>query len=347
MTVLVRAASLQGYEALARECGVDPIHAMARVHLSPSNLADVDSLIPYTSLIFLLEQTASESGCADFGLRLAKIRGVGVLGQLAVLFQHASTLGEALMLASRYIFVHSPAVRLEVVPAVGATGLTDLTFTLDIPHLPPCAQIQELSIGLIVNSILTISQGLVKPLEVRLPHAQLGATSSYQAVMGCPCVFNAATAAVRLEAAALQQVLPANNQQLRQSAQKYLDEQFGDPAQHFGDRIRSMVRRFLSSGMGNQAAIARALSINPRTLQRRLAAEGLYFEDIVDDMRKQQITQLLALDDAPPLVQVAMMLGYTEASALNRSCRRWYGCTPGVLRHTVRKGNTDNPVQAR
>lgn len=30
MTILVRAASLQGYEALARECGVDPIRAMQR-----------------------------------------------------------------------------------------------------------------------------------------------------------------------------------------------------------------------------------------------------------------------------------------------------------------------------
>ena len=96
MTVLVRAASLQGYPELAQQCGVDPRAAMRRVRLSMRNLEDVDSLIPYTALINLLEQTAAESGCLDFGLRLARQQGIGVLGQLAMLFQHAQTLGDAL-----------------------------------------------------------------------------------------------------------------------------------------------------------------------------------------------------------------------------------------------------------
>lgn len=335
MTVLVRAASMQGYEALARECGVDPLRAMQRVHLSAHHLADVDSLIPYASLINLLEQTAAESGCMDFGLRLAKSQGVGVLGQLAMLFQHASTLGEALQLASRYIFVHSPAVRLEVLPVTGAPLLIDLTFALNMPHLTQRAQTQELSVGLMVSGIMTVGQGLIQPLQVRLPHAQLGPNQSYQTTLGCECVFNATVTAVRLEATALQQVLPANNPQLRQYAQSYLDQQFGDPAQHFGDRIRSMVRRFLSSGMGNQVAIAQALSINPRTLQRRLAAEGLYFEDIVDSIRKVQLQEFLHQADPPPLIQIALMLGYTESSTLNRSCVRWFGCTPGALKRHI------------
>ncbi len=335
MTVLVRAASLQGYEELARQCGVDPLRAMRRVRLSAFNLADADSLIPYVAFITLLEQTAAEGRCPDFGLRLAQAQGVGVLGQLAVLFQHASTLGEALQLASRYIFVHSPAVHLDVCPVADAAQLVDLTFSLDIPHLPHRAQTHELSLGLMVNGIMAVGQGLVRPLQVRLPHAQLGPARSYQATMGCDCVFDAPAAAVRMEAAALQQVLPEHNAQLQQFAQNYLDQQFGDPAQHFGDRIRSMVRRFLSSGMGNQSDIARALSINPRTLQRRLAAEGLYFEDIVDEMRKQQLQDLLGQMDAPPLIQIAMMLGYTESSTLNRSCQRWFDCTPATLRERL------------
>ena len=335
MTVLVRAASLQGYEALARECGVDPIRAMHRVHLTPQHLADVDSLIPFAARINLLEQTAAQSGCLDFGLRLAKAQGVGMLGQLTMLILNATTLGEALQLASRYMFVHSSASQLKVVPVPGAPHLIDLTFSVLIPQLTHCAQTLELSLGHIVNGIQTASQQSVKPLQVRLPHAQLGPDSSYLATMGCDCVFSASSTAVRLEAAALHQVLPANNPQLRQLAQNYLDQQFGDPTQPFGDRIRSMVRRFLSSGMGNQADIARALTIHPRTLQRRLASEGLYFEDIVDEIRKLQLQDLLHQADSPPLHQIALMLGYTESSTLNRSCVRWFGCTPRTLKRNV------------
>ena len=335
MTVLVRAASLQGYPELAQQCGVDPRAAMRRVRLSMRNLEDVDSQIPYTALINLLEQTAAESGCLDFGLRLARQQGIGVLGQLAMLFQHAQTLGDALQLASHYIFVHSPAVRLAVVPVAGKTQLVDLIFALDIPLLPQRAQTQELSLGLIVSGIVTVSQGLVHPLLARLPHAQMGPDSSYQSTLGCSCEFNAPVTAVRLEAASLQQALPAHNSQLKQFAQDYLDRQFGNPEQHFGARIRSMVQRFLSSGMGNQAAISQALSINPRTLQRRLAAEGLYFEDMVDEIRKHQFIELVQQAVSPPFSQIAGMLGYTETSTLNRSCMRWFGCTPSVLKRRL------------
>lgn len=38
------------------------------------------------------------------------------------------------------------------------------------------------------------------------------------------------------------------------------------------------------------------------------------------------------------LVQVAGLLGYTEQSALNRSCRRWFGTTPRQYR--VQSGRT-------
>jgi AraC-like DNA-binding protein len=347
MTVLVRAASLQGYEALARECGVDPIRAMRRVHLTPQHLADVDSLIPFAARINLLEQTATQSNCLDFGLRLARVQGVGMLGQLAILFLNAATLADALRLASRYIFVHSPASRLTVVPVTEFPHMIDLTFTVDMPHCPQCAQTLEMSLGHMVNGILAASQGLVKPLQVRLPHAQLGPSASYLATMGCECAFNSEAAAVRLEATALTQILPANNPQLRQIAQSYLDQKVGDPSQHFGDRIRSMLRRFLSSGMGNQAAIAQVLSINTRTLQRRLAAEGLYFEDIVDDLRKHQLLELVEQTDAPNFVQIAWMLGYTESSTLSRSCKRWYGCAPGELRRRRRDATPKSSQQSK
>ena len=336
MTILVRAAALQGYAELARACGVDPVRAMQRVRLSQSSLMDVDSLIPYVAFINLLEQTAQQSGCGDFGLRLAQAQGIGVLGQLAVLFQHAPHLGEALTLASRYTFVHSPAVRLEVLPVADQSALVDIVFSLAIPNLPRRVQTLELSLGLIVNGMRVVAQGTVQPHLVLFPHARQGPLRSYTQTMGCACVFDGPYAAVRIEAAALTQALPAHNPQLRQFAQQYLDHHFGDPAQHFGDRIRNMVRRFLCSGMGNQRDIARVLSVHTRTLQRRLAAEGLAFEDIVDTIRREQLKLLLTDARAPAMMQIAMMLGYSDVPNLYRSCQRWYSCTPVALRERLR-----------
>lgn len=323
---------MEGYADLARACGVDPQAAMRRVRLTPQQLSDADNLIPYGAFIQLLELSAQESGYRDFGLRLAQAQGIGVLGQLSMLLLHASTLGEALQLASRYIFVHSPAVKLQVVAVPPNADLVDITFALDIPHSPPLAQVLELSLGLIIQGILAVTQGAVRPQGTRLPHPQLGPLASYDATMQCACEFNAPVAAVRIATAALLQPLPAHNAQLQAFASQYLDRHFGDPLQRFGDLIRNMLRRFLSSGMGNQADIAKILSLHPRTVQRRLAAEGLQFERLLDDIRQEQFLALVGDADPLPLAQIAFMLGYSEQSVLNRSCRRWYGCTPVALR---------------
>lgn len=181
MTVLVRAATLRGYDTMAQALGVNPVKIMQRVRLTPQQLSDDDNLIPFVSVINLLEQTAHDSGCRDLGLRLAQSQGIELLGQIAVILQHAATLGEALQLATRYIFVHNPSMHLAVVALPDSPDLVDMTLVLDIPNLPAGPQNLERALGIIVQGILTVSQDKVYPQLVRLPHAQIGPTSSYAA----------------------------------------------------------------------------------------------------------------------------------------------------------------------
>ena len=339
MTVLIRAAALYGYEEMARDIGVAPEPAMQRVHLSASKLADADNLVPYLGFIQLLEHTAQEGNCPDFGLRLAYAQSFGRFGQLALLLQHASTLGEALKLASRYIFFHTSSVRLRVLPVAGSEAALDLVFELNLPKARNMKQIHELALGNIVKSIFTLGQGSIRPLLARLPHAQLGPTASYLKTLQCDCEFNTNMTAIRLDAQSLQQALPAHNPDLQAYALHYLKLHFGDdPATHFSDRIRGMLRRFLSSGRARQSDIAHLLAIHPRTLQRRLAAEGTRFEDLLDEVRKKQFRRILEIDAAQALSQVAWLLGYTEQSSLNRSCLRWFACSPATFREKLQRG---------
>ena len=71
--------------------------------------------------------------------------------------------------------------------------------------------------------------------------------------------------------------------------------------------------------------------MHPRTLQRRLATEGIRCQDVIDRERRAQAVQYLAVSELH-LSQIAGLLGYTEQSALNRSCRRWFGKTPRQYR---------------
>jgi AraC-like DNA-binding protein len=71
--------------------------------------------------------------------------------------------------------------------------------------------------------------------------------------------------------------------------------------------------------------------MHPRTLQRRLREEGTTFEAIKDGARQDLAQRYLSQPDVP-LTQITALLGYSEQSALGRSCRRWFCTTPREMR---------------
>jgi AraC-like DNA-binding protein len=71
--------------------------------------------------------------------------------------------------------------------------------------------------------------------------------------------------------------------------------------------------------------------MHTRTLQRRLGEQGLFFEDIVDDVRRSRAEEYMRYG-VIPLAEIAGLLGYSDQSSLNRSCVRWFGRTPAQLR---------------
>ena len=98
-----------------------------------------------------------------------------------------------------------------------------------------------------------------------------------------------------------------------------------------GRQAQNLIDRQLANGCGSIQRIAKQLGLHTRTLQRRLSEQGLFFEDIVDAVRRTRAEEYLPYE-AIPLAQVAALLGYSEQSSLNRSCMRWFGKTPALIR---------------
>lgn len=97
------------------------------------------------------------------------------------------------------------------------------------------------------------------------------------------------------------------------------------------ERVAELARRLLPLGHCSGEVIADRLAVHPRTLQRRLATEGTSCQDVIDRERRTLAAQYLA-EPRLRLGQIASLLGYTEQSALNRSCRRWFDMTPRECR---------------
>lgn len=332
MTALIRAAALQGYEAAARSVGVLAQPQLQKLGLPVSCLNESESFIPYAAFIRLLEETAFLGRCPEFGLRLAHHQQAYLEGPLTVLMRHAPSLNDALALGAQYGYVFSPVMRASLVPVVEQPDLVDVT--LNIHSGPPgaCAQTTEFVLLGILHVLRWLTDGQVRPVLVLLPHAAINSVQVYAQYLACECRFEATFAAVRMRLADLSQQLPARNPLLLQMARGYIEHHYGAAQQLLSDRVRIMLRQRMAMGRVTQADIARALALHPKTLQRRLVQEGERFDALVDGVRRERFVELLAQPTRPSLAQIAVMVGYSEQSALARSCQRWFGRSPSALR---------------
>ena len=95
-------------------------------------------------------------------------------------------------------------------------------------------------------------------------------------------------------------------------------------------RVRRAVREHLQERLSLKD-IARGLAMSERSLQRKLSAAGTSYRQVVDDVRRDEVTLLLKTSDAS-VEAVARAAGFTDASSLHRAFSRWTGTTPQAWR---------------
>jgi AraC-like DNA-binding protein len=76
--------------------------------------------------------------------------------------------------------------------------------------------------------------------------------------------------------------------------------------------------------------VADELHLDPRTLRRRLTAEGTSYRDLIAQARRSRAEQLLSGDEA--IEAIAAHLGYAETASFTHAFTRWTGMPPSHFR---------------
>jgi AraC-like DNA-binding protein len=95
--------------------------------------------------------------------------------------------------------------------------------------------------------------------------------------------------------------------------------------------VENAIAPLLPHGKARAREIARRFGMSPRTLGRRLAAEGLTFATVLDRLRADLARRYLQQENLP-ITKIAWLLGYGEASAFTHAYKRWTGRTPREAR---------------
>ena len=156
-------------------------------------------------------------------------------------------------------------------------------------------------------------------------------------VLGCPIEPGASWNGLRITKEAWALPLRRRDSVLRGVLERQADGAIARirPGGMVADDVRRVLASRLARGDTRIAGTARQLATSPRTLQRRLAAEGLSHQELLDATRREAAQRQLE-DSTLSINELSYLLGYSEPAAFHRAFRRWFGVTPQAFRRGSR-----------
>lgn len=331
---VVRGTSLSNLPQLLGEFGVDGEAMLADAGIDPEAVGRFDVFVPLARVGAVLEAAAAATGAADFGRRLSRRQGVEILGPVGVAARNAATVADALRIFENFLAAYSPGVGVRVTPLSEERTFVESQILGMGQQAHP--QGDELTLGVVLQVMRLLLGSAYAPISAHLPHDPLMPSDSYRDFFCCPTLFAQPAAGFTVRSADLRRPL-ARDAVTHDALLGYLTTI--SPAQSSGAAsVRPLIRQLLPSGVITRDLVAGQLAVHPKTLQRQLAAEGVSFAGIVDDVRRELAEQYLR-DTRITSAHLARELGYAQASVLTRSCHRWFGCGPAAYRKRSRGGH--------
>ncbi|MDM0021473.1 AraC family transcriptional regulator [Variovorax saccharolyticus] len=200
----------------------------------------------------------------------------------------------------------------------------------------------DIQMGTLLNFGRLFTEREIVPLRLTLAGAAPPYHARYAEAFGCPALFGQAQDAIVFHRSDLDLPLVSANPGV---AALFEDAAERDLVAHrsahdTANAVREALRQLLHGDVPSIEQVAGALCVSQRTLQRRLAREGLRFSALLDEARLEMARRYLAAGRAS-LTEIAYLLGFADPNSFFRSFKRWTGKTPADYRH----GQEAEPVR--
>jgi AraC-like DNA-binding protein len=312
---------------------------LARSRLEPASLADPDGRVLLRSVYALLE------ACLALGdelvhLRMTRRMEPATLDALAFLTSTSATFGEGVRAMLRYQRIFSEGERYEWVD--DDEGARVVYQPWGAPRPAHRAMAEMFVVDLIDNGARLVGAPL-EGVRVLLAHGAPRDRRAHAALLGVEASFDAPAYAIVIPSRVLA-MPPASGGHAAMAAffTRHLEEHLRALApETTGART---IAALLRGGEADLETLASRLQMSPRTLQRRLADEGVSLRVLAEDARRARASALL--EGGASIAEVAYTLGYSEPSAFHRAFRRWTRQTPEQFRASLDRGPRGSSARA-
>lgn len=171
------------------------------------------------------------------------------------------------------------------------------------------------------------------PIAVHLMSERPADDRVFREHFQCPITFDADRDAFEIDASVARRA----NRLFDDGIAKFFESHLAQQLRQFSDRselehrVVDLISSVLSEGVPTLTDIAGRLGMSSRTLQRRLSADGLAYQDLVMDARMALAQKLLRQTDYA-LAEIAFLTGFSDQSTFTRAFKRRHDLTPARFR---------------
>ena len=293
----------------------------AATDLTPQLVLDGDARISPAQFCVAWAELIRLTGNPRIALAMADATPPGAFGIVEYVCRSAPTIGEALRQWVRYLNLLDDAVEVALVTE-GDRACLRVTRESEAPA--PASH--ELCFALVAKQAKQLSAQPFRITAVELSHR--GDPAMYRAWFDAPVTFGAEHTQLVMPAAVLEAPLvssdPALLQILTRAAEELAKRAPVPPT--LAAQVGRVLAESLRSGEATIGHVAKRFGMTERSLQRRLKDEGVSFNTVREDVRKQLARRYL--DDKLAIAEISFLLGFSEPSAFFRAFKRWTGMTP-------------------
>jgi AraC-like DNA-binding protein len=312
-----------------RRRGIDPAPLLARAGLS-AVAPDHDGRIDVRSQIKFLEQASRTLGDDFLGLNLAEQFDLRELGMLYYVAASSHCLGDALRRLERYAQAANHALILRM--HKGSTFRLALSYA-GVPRHLDRHQMESFALTL-VRLCRQLVGHRISPLVANFVHQRSGDLRRARNLLGCDVNFGADSDELIFDHALLDRTLVAADPFLNRLMVENCEQAMAARPTNVGPFrtiVENTIAPLLPHAEASAKKVAGSLGLSERTFARRLAAEGLSFGAILDDLRRDLAIRHLE-EPGLQISQIAWLLGFHQPSAFSHAARRWTGKTPSQYR---------------